>query len=85
MMKKETSQQIKLQDGRMLGYDEHGSPDGKPVIYIHGFPSSRLDWLAFDPDDAAAEHNARIIAVDRRVWVSLILDLAERSWIGLMT
>jgi pimeloyl-ACP methyl ester carboxylesterase len=60
-----TNQQIKLSDGRMLGYDEHGDPDGKPIIFMHGFPGSRLDWRMFDHDDSAAEFNARIIAVDR--------------------
>ena len=62
---KRTNQQVKLRDGRMLGYAEYGSPDGKPVFYFHGFPGSRLDWLLTDPDNTAAEQNARIIAVDR--------------------
>jgi len=60
-----TNQQIKLKDGRMLGYAEYGAPEGKPVFYFHGFPSSRLDWSLFDADDSATELNARIIAVDR--------------------
>jgi pimeloyl-ACP methyl ester carboxylesterase len=60
-----SKRQIKLSDGRMLGYDEHGDPDGKPIIFMHGFPGSRLDWRMFDPDDSAAELKARIIAVDR--------------------
>jgi len=33
-----TNQQIKLEDGRMLGYAEYGAPEGKPVFYFHGFP-----------------------------------------------
>jgi pimeloyl-ACP methyl ester carboxylesterase len=61
----ESARQIKLGGGRMLGYDEHGDPEGKPVIFMHGFPGSRLDWRMFDPDDCAAELKARIIAVDR--------------------
>ena len=60
-----TNKQIKLKDGRMLGYDEYGAPEGKPVFYFHGHPGSRLDWLLFDDDGCAAELNARIIAVDR--------------------
>lgn len=43
------SRQIKLHDGRMLGYAEYGDPGGTPVFYFHGFPTSRLDW----PDDVA--------------------------------
>jgi pimeloyl-ACP methyl ester carboxylesterase len=60
-----TNQQIRLKDGRILGYAEYGAPDGKPVFYFHGHPGSRLDWLPFDDDDIAAELKARIIAVDR--------------------
>jgi len=60
-----TNQQIKLKDGRMLGYDEYGAPKGKPVFYFHGHPGSRLDWPAIDDDGCAAGLNARIIAVDR--------------------
>ena len=42
-----TSKTIKLKDGRTLGYAEYGAPEGKPVLYFHGFHSfhgSRLDW-----------------------------------------
>jgi pimeloyl-ACP methyl ester carboxylesterase len=60
-----TNRQIKLRDGRKLGYAEYGSPDGKPVVYIHGFPSSRLDWTIFDAGKTAEELKALIIAVDR--------------------
>lgn len=62
-----SSQQIKLQDGRALGYAEYGKLDGKPVFFFHGFPGSRIDWLMFDADGdpIASELNARIIAVDR--------------------
>ncbi|HEX73799.1 MAG TPA: alpha/beta hydrolase [Dehalococcoidia bacterium] len=60
-----TDQTIKLKDGRLLGYAEYGNPDGKPVFYFHGFPSSRIDWVLFDTDGIAARLNARIIAADR--------------------
>jgi pimeloyl-ACP methyl ester carboxylesterase len=59
------SQQIKLQDGRMLGYADYGSPEGVPVFYFHGFPSSRLDWQLFNEDNMLTELNARAIAPDR--------------------
>jgi pimeloyl-ACP methyl ester carboxylesterase len=50
----------------MLGYDEYGAPEGKPVFYFHGHPSSRLDWPGLvDNADSASELNVRIIAVDR--------------------
>jgi pimeloyl-ACP methyl ester carboxylesterase len=65
MANKRIDQQIKLQDGRMLGYAEYGAPRGMPVFYFHEFPGSRLDYLLFDAGDVAMETNARIIAVDR--------------------
>ncbi len=60
-----TDQQIKLQDGRNLGYAEFGPPKGTPIFYFHGFPSSRLDWQLFCDDDTLAELNIRVIAPDR--------------------
>ncbi len=57
--------QIELRDGRKLGYAEYGSPEGKPVLFVHGSPGSLLDWLMFDTDDTAARLNVRIIAIDR--------------------
>jgi pimeloyl-ACP methyl ester carboxylesterase len=65
MVTDRTNQQIKLKDGRSLGYAEYGAPEGKPVFYFHGFLGSRLDWPLSDSDDSATELNARIIAVDR--------------------
>ena len=65
MENKKMDQQIELQDGRVLGYAEYGAPDGVPVFYFHGFPSSRLDWQFFDCEDPVTELNARIIAADR--------------------
>jgi pimeloyl-ACP methyl ester carboxylesterase len=65
MVTDKTNQQVKLKDGRLLGYAEYGSPDGKPVFFFHGHPGSRRDWPIFDEDDCASELNARIIAVDR--------------------
>jgi pimeloyl-ACP methyl ester carboxylesterase len=59
------NQQIKLQDGRNLGYAEYGHPDGFPIFYFHGFPSSRLDWLLVNNDAVLLELKARVIAPDR--------------------
>ena len=58
-------QQIRLQDGRGLGYAEYGAPEGLPLFYFHGFPGSRLDYLFFDAGKAAMEAKARVIAADR--------------------
>ena len=59
------NQQISLQDGRALGYAEFGPPDGFPVFYFHGFPSSRLDWQLVSEDSLLQDVNVRIIAPDR--------------------
>lgn len=57
------NQQMKLSDGRLLGYNEYGALNGKPVIVCHGFPGSRLDGSLIS--DAAVEMRVRIIAPDR--------------------
>jgi pimeloyl-ACP methyl ester carboxylesterase len=56
-------QQIKLRDGRLLGYAEFGHPDGKPILYFHGAHSSRLSGKVLAL--VATKVNARVIAVDR--------------------
>lgn len=58
-------QRVKLRDGRALGYAEYGAWEGKPVLYFHGFPGSRIEWPLFDVADTASDISARIIAVDR--------------------
>jgi len=57
--------QIKLVDGRTLGYSEYGAPNGRPIFCFHGHPGSRLDLSGMIDDDCASELNARIIAIDR--------------------
>lgn len=57
------SQQLKLHDGRRLGYSEFGVPDGRPVVYCHGFPASRLD--ARLGHEIAAHSGIRLVAPDR--------------------
>ena len=57
------SARITLPDGRLLGYDEVGDPDGTPVLFFHGFGSSRV---VRHPDDTIARTlGARVIAVAR--------------------
>ena len=55
--------QVLLPDGRTLAYAEYGDPDGKPVLYFHGLPSSRLEGAlaAF----RARAMRLRLIAFDR--------------------
>jgi pimeloyl-ACP methyl ester carboxylesterase len=57
------AKQIRLRDGRQLGYAEFGDAKGKPVFFFHGLPGSRL----FRPPDnsIAASLGVRLITVDR--------------------
>jgi pimeloyl-ACP methyl ester carboxylesterase len=48
---------------RRLAYRELGVPQGKPVMYFHGFPGSRLE--AVFACRAASALGVRVIAVDR--------------------
>src|SRR6185295_2497152 len=58
-----SAQLLKLSDGRMLCYAEYGDPQGKPLLYFHGGPGSRLDMA---PAEATfLEHGIRMIAPDR--------------------
>ena len=54
---------LRLEDGRDLAFMEWGDPDGFPVFYFHGTPSSRLEG-AF-ADQAARRNGIRLIATDR--------------------
>jgi pimeloyl-ACP methyl ester carboxylesterase len=54
---------LTLADGRALAYDEHGDPDGTPVLSFHGGLSSRLD--AAPAHQAARALGIRLIAPDR--------------------
>jgi pimeloyl-ACP methyl ester carboxylesterase len=58
------SNQIALPDCRELSFAEFGSPDGLPVMYFHGSPSSRLE-PSMVGDETWEKHELRIIAPDR--------------------
>jgi pimeloyl-ACP methyl ester carboxylesterase len=53
---------LELEAGR-IAYDEYGDPHGEPVIFCHGWPSSRS--MATLTHAAAAELGVRIISPDR--------------------
>ncbi len=54
---------IELADGRTLGFETLGDPDGSPLFFFHGTPGSRL-MLA--PDDRLAQlPGVRLILPDR--------------------
>jgi pimeloyl-ACP methyl ester carboxylesterase len=54
---------VTLPDGRTLGFAEYGDPAGKPVLFFHGWPSSRLQAAYLDKD--AKQRGIRLIAPDR--------------------
>ena len=59
------NQQMRLADGRMLGYDERGPSNGTPLFYFHGTPSSRVEFPLFASEETLQALNIRLIAPDR--------------------
>lgn len=57
------NQTFTLPDGRQLGYAEYGDHNGTPLLYFHGYPSSRLE--AYPIEDMARRLHTRILALDR--------------------
>jgi pimeloyl-ACP methyl ester carboxylesterase len=56
--------EVILPDGRKLAYAEFGRPDGEPVLYFHGSPSSRLEPLLIG-DEVLDKLELRVICPDR--------------------
>jgi pimeloyl-ACP methyl ester carboxylesterase len=54
---------LPLRDGGRVAFCEYGDPAGTPVLFFHGWPSSRT--MAELTDSAARELNVRIISADR--------------------
>lgn len=54
---------LPLPDGSEISYDEYGDPEGTPVIFCHGWPSSRS--MAQLTHSAACARRVRIISPDR--------------------
>ena len=54
---------LTLPDGRRLRYDIYGDRSGFPIIYCHGFPSSRIEASLFDA--TASRAGVWLIAPDR--------------------
>lgn len=53
----------KMPGGARLAWNEYGDPDGEPVMYYHGWPSSR--WQARLAHHLARERRLRVISMDR--------------------
>lgn len=54
---------VTLRDGRSLAWDEHGSSDGPPVLYMHGSPACRVGPSGLGPTAVGA--GVRLIVADR--------------------
>lgn len=52
-----------LPDGRTLGFAEYGPATGRPLLFFHGFPSSRIE--AEPLAKMAHASNIRVIALER--------------------
>ena len=59
------SQLFTLPDGRRLAFDAYGPATGTPLLFFHGIPSSRLDWLLLGSEALAQKLDLRVVAVDR--------------------
>ncbi|RPI83229.1 MAG: alpha/beta hydrolase [Chloroflexi bacterium] len=60
-----TQQTLHLPGGRQLGYAEYGDPEGKPLFYFHGWPSSRIEFGGYKGDEIAKRLHVRVISADR--------------------
>ncbi len=83
-------QRVQLQSGQTIALEEYGDPRGVPVLFFHGWPSSRT--MASIMDEAARELRVRILSPDRpgirdsslqenrslRDWPELVRELANR-------
>ncbi len=55
--------QLRLPDGRVLGYAEYGDLSGRPLVFLHGFPGSRFAGAVLDEE--ARLSGVRVIAPER--------------------
>src|ERR1700759_4766329 len=54
---------VQLDNGAVIAFQEYGDPGGTPVIFCHGWPSSRT--MAQLADESARSLGVRIISPDR--------------------
>lgn len=57
--------ELTLRDGRTLAYNVYGNPSGKPIIYCHGVPSSRVEGDLIINGVTASALGLRVIVPDR--------------------
>ena len=54
---------VALPDGRRLTYAAWGAPEGRPVLWMHGWPGCRLAGALLE--DAARDADVRVVVPDR--------------------
>src|SRR5437660_7868625 len=54
---------VQLESGAVVAFEGYGDPNGVPVIFCHGWPSSRS--MARLTDEPARELGIRIVSLDR--------------------
>ncbi len=59
----EPDHRIEVAPGRHLAVDDRGDPAGRPLVYLHGTPDSRL--ARHPDDDVARAAGVRLLAPDR--------------------
>ena len=81
-------------DHQRVAWDEYGDPAGRPLIYAHGWPSSRLQARLLH--HLARERGMRVLALDRpgigqsthqpgrtlESWPSLVAAFADAQGVG---
>ena len=77
-------QNIVFPDGAVVAFEEYGKPTGAPVIFCHGWPSSRT--MAQLADEPARNLGIRIISPDRPgiSGSSMQYDRKLSDWPGLL-
>ena len=75
---------LEIQNGAVLAFDEYGDPNGVPVIFCHGWPSSCT--MAQLTDEPARALGVRIISPDRPGISGSTMqpDRKLRDWPGLL-
>jgi hypothetical protein len=73
---------VKMRDGRTLAYAEYGSPSGRPIIYCHGVPSSRVEADLIVNGATAAALGLLSSFRTCQEWVTPTVSRAAELWIG---
>lgn len=82
-------QQTPLRNGGILTWREFGNPDGRPLVFLHGWPSeafqagvlheeaNRLGWRVIAPNRPGIGGSTRIPGRTFSAWPPLVRELAD--------